>query len=77
MWYPEGYYSWNNALSDLRNSIEEVFSLVCSAGEQNPLVNGSPRSNHTVEFLIKREGKAYPFDSGATRSCADIPPIRH
>ncbi len=36
-------------------------------------------SNEMKDLLkrIKDIEKAYPFDSGATRSCADIPPIRH
>ncbi len=40
--------------------------------------------NHRLQFLGRLKGgdhkfldKAYPFDSGATTSCADIPPIRH
>ncbi len=45
------------------------------AGGRLPVSVSWKKDEKWIRFNL--DGKAYPFDSGATRSCADILPIRH
>lgn len=55
MWCPKGYYSWNNVLSQLFETSEEVLSLVALGGEPIAETNIGYRLVQTAEtYLISR-----------------------
>jgi hypothetical protein len=54
MWHPESHVSWNQVLSTLRNSVEEVLTEVCLADEQRPDGVSPPRYLTAQHYLVKR-----------------------
>lgn len=67
MWCPEGYYSWNNALSDLGNCTENLLALVSQGGKPKTLVNGTPKLMFTAEHYLIAAGLAENYaEAGLT-----------
>jgi hypothetical protein len=62
MWCPEGYYSWSEVLTELRNTSEQIVSLVCLGGTPTEIRDGEPVLTKSAEYYLTASGVAKHYN---------------